>query len=149
MPEKPFRERGQAQPRRGPARESDKDDFEEKVRADFDRVIKLFDDFKQGRDKGKPEKDEKAEIEKTNKDRLDIKAHKHEKLEKERKDIVKEGEVLTAADVEIGRRLDALEAVVGKLVHFIPAEMRPDLSKAALTQEPGRPAETKTARRKR
>jgi hypothetical protein len=34
------------------------------------------------------------------------------------------------------QRLAALEATVAQLVHFIPAELRPDLSQGALKQEP-------------
>jgi hypothetical protein len=37
----------------------------------------------------------------------------------------------------VEQRLAALEAAVGQLAHFIPQELRPDLSKGALKQEPG------------
>ena len=34
------------------------------------------------------------------------------------------------------QRIAALEATVAQLVHFIPAELRPDLTQGALKQEP-------------
>ena len=36
----------------------------------------------------------------------------------------------------VEQRLAALEAAVAQLVHFIPADLRPDLSTGALAQEP-------------
>ncbi len=48
------------------------------------------------------------------------------------------------------QRLAVLEATVAQLVHFIPAELRPDLSQGALKQEPDatEPAASKTTAQK-
>jgi hypothetical protein len=39
------------------------------------------------------------------------------------------------ADPAIAQRLAALEATMAQLLHFIPANMRPDLATGALAQE--------------
>jgi hypothetical protein len=71
----------------------------------------------------------------------EIKEHKYEIKEIEKIPI--EGKVLTDGPYNPGQggdpyaqRLAALEATVAQLVHFIPAELRPDLSQGALKQEP-------------
>ena len=92
-------------------------------------------------------------LEKTHKDKIEIKEtkqeikeHKFEKYEKvEFKDFKVEkvefdgyqqvpGPVPPGGPVE--QRLAALEAAVTQLLHFIPENLRPDLSQGALKQEP-------------
>jgi hypothetical protein len=51
----------------------------------------------------------------------------------------------TAGGDPYAQRLAALEATVAQLVHFIPAELRPDLSQGALKQEPDAPSEATPA----
>jgi hypothetical protein len=41
----------------------------------------------------------------------------------------------------VEQRLAALEAAVTKLLHFIPENLRPDLTQGALKQEPDAPKE--------
>jgi hypothetical protein len=80
-----------------------------------------------------PEKIYKAEYE------------KHYKIEKVEYEYVA-GPVATDPGGPVEQRLAALEAAVGQLQHFIPQELRPDLSKGALKQEP---AETATDEEKK
>ena len=54
------------------------------------------------------------------------------------------GPVAVAPGVPVEQRLAALEAAMAQLMHFIPQELRPDLSKGALKQEPAeKPEEEK------
>jgi len=81
---------------------------------------------------------EKVFVEKTHKE---FKFEKLEKFEKHEKFEIKEWDV--AGPVKVGpgdpveQRMAALEATVAQLMHFIPAEMRPNLSTGALAQEEG------------
>ena len=89
------------------------------------------------------------DIEKIIKDK-DFKAEKHEKFEiKEWKDI-KEWDVAGPGHVGPGdpveQRVAALEATLTQLLHFIPQELRPDLSTGALSAE--KRAQTGTAAKK-
>ena len=86
--------------------------------------------------------------------KVEIKEYKHEKIEYkeqhkefENKQLF-EGPVYGPIDGDpYSQRLAALEATVAQLSHFIPAELRPDLSQGALKQEPEapQPAATETA----
>src|SRR5438045_80660 len=75
-------------------------------------------------------------IEKTHKDFKEFKFEKVEKFEKHEKFEIKEWDVAGPAQVGPGdpveQRVAALEATVAQLMHFIPAEMRPNLSTGAL-----------------
>ncbi|HXY78838.1 MAG TPA: hypothetical protein VEH47_08490 [Candidatus Acidoferrales bacterium] len=74
-------------------------------------------------------KHEKIEI----KEKFEIKEFKHEKFEKfEYEGVVGFGP--PGGPVE--QRVAALEAAVAQLLHFIPENLRPDLSQGALKQEP-------------
>ena len=53
------------------------------------------------------------------------------------KDIYEGGGYQYQGDPELARRVAALEATVGQLLHFIPSDLRPDLSTGALAEEPG------------
>jgi len=75
----------------------------------------------------------------------EIKEHKYEGKEFKEKDFY-EGKQLVENTGYPGQGVDpyaqriaALEATVAQLVHFIPAELRPDLSQGALKQEPDAP----------
>jgi hypothetical protein len=72
----------------------------------------------------------------------EIKEYKHEIKEYFEK-WQYEGKVIYEGPVDTGpvgdpltQRLTALESAVTQLLHFIPAELRPDLSQGALKQEP-------------
>jgi hypothetical protein len=82
-------------------------------------------------------KHEKQEIkEKHEKDKLEIKEFKHEKFEKVEK-FEYEGVVgYGPPGGPVEQRLAALESAVTQLLHFIPENLRPDLSQGALKQEP-------------
>ncbi len=70
------------------------------------------------------------------KEKLEIKEFKHEKFEKFEK-IEFEGVVgYGSPGGPVEQRLAALEATVAQLLHFIPENLRPDLSQGALKQEP-------------
>jgi len=147
MKAKPFTEKT-AKSKSAGADNPDKSDFEDSVNKHLGEMVKSLNDMKTHSDKGKVEKDEGAD--KYAKDYSDVKnyndkQHKHEKLEKERKELVKEhikesdvhgGVVVGPAKTSVEERLAALEKAVGTLSHFITSELRPDLSKGALKQEP-------------
>lgn len=83
------------------------------------------------------------ELEKIHKDK-DIleKIHIFDKVAKIEKEYFPEyGQQLPQTDPggPVEQRLAALEAAVSQLSHFIPQELRPDLSKGALKQEPEEP----------
>ncbi|HVJ53103.1 MAG TPA: hypothetical protein VM689_11595 [Aliidongia sp.] len=158
MAQKPFREKAAgvrpAADDNGGDDGGDKDDFEEKVLQDFNHFKVIVDQLKQKTETGKVEKDEAADKFSRDKFNKDQKEQKHEKFEKEHRDItkgiIKEGDVVldptfgvlpaaSQADPQLLARIAALEDAVGKLLHFIPAESRPDLSKGALKDEPDTP----------
>ncbi|HVO27940.1 MAG TPA: hypothetical protein VMW56_30385 [Candidatus Margulisiibacteriota bacterium] len=171
MAEKPFREKQRAAAAKGVGAKSvaaDKDDFQDKVHQELGQLKERVDYFKQKVENPKPEKDEGADKYAADKYRVDHKAQKHEKLEKERKDFVKEGvkdyDVFTppgpeippvgvsTAEAQILARIAVLEEAVGKLEHFIKGETRPDLSRGALKDEPesrAEPVTTGPSRRRR
>jgi len=80
--------------------------------------------------------------------KLEIKEYKHEvkekhekieKIEKIEYERYPVGPIDPGGPVEsgsVGERLSALEAAVTQLLHFIPADLRPDLTQGALKQEP-------------
>jgi hypothetical protein len=84
----------------------------------------------------------------------EIKEFKHEKIEIKEKNEKLEFETIPGGvpigdpgeGVSVNQRLANLEAVMTQLLHFIPAELRPDLTKGALKQEPdaAKAAEPKT-----
>lgn len=79
------------------------------------------------------QKEIKAEIKEFKHEKLEIKEFKHEKFEKfEYEGVVGFGP--PGGPVE--QRVAALEATVTQLLHFIPENLRPDLSQGALKQEP-------------
>jgi hypothetical protein len=85
--------------------------------------------------------DHKQILEKTHKDKLEVKEHKFEKFEiKEYKREKLEYEYV-AGPAHVGpgdpveQRLASLEATMAQLLHFIPESLRPDLSQGALKQE--------------
>jgi hypothetical protein len=76
---------------------------------------------------------------------------KSEKQEKDRKDVFKEKDLADGGvvaqqqgvpvpppgpDPQLLARIESLEAMIGRLMHFIPKESRPDLSRGALQDEP-------------
>jgi len=67
----------------------------------------------------------------------DFKVEKLEKFEKHEKIEFKEFEIpgTVGPGDPVEQRLAAMEATLANLVHFIPAELRPDLSSGALAQE--------------
>jgi hypothetical protein len=77
---------------------------------------------------------EKTKIEKFEKHEI------HEKLPiletKQLRDTIVAGPVHVGPGVPVEDRLTALEAAYAQLAHFIPQDLRPDLSKGALKQEP-------------
>ena len=77
---------------------------------------------------------------KVHKDKIEIveKFHKHEKIEFKEIEKFFEGPIDPGGPVEA--RLAALEAGMAQLMHFIPANLRPDLSQGALKQETDVPA---------
>jgi hypothetical protein len=72
---------------------------------------------------------------KVHKDKSEIfeKFHKHEKFEIKEIEKFSEGPIGPIGPVE--DRLAALEASMAQLMHFIPENLRPDLSQGALKQE--------------
>ena len=83
------------------------------------------------------EKPEKIEI----KEKFEFKEYKHEKFEKLESDHLigygpGYGPGYGAPGGPVEQRLAALEAAVTQLLHFIPENLRPDLSQGALKQEP-------------
>ena len=97
MPQKPFREKDPTPPP-PPVPGSDKSEFEDSVNQGLADLVKRLGQLKDFSDKAKPEKDEGADkyakdfgdIQKGSKDQKE--EHKHEKSEKERKDIAKESD---------------------------------------------------------
>jgi hypothetical protein len=91
---------------------------------------------------------DKAIKDNNDKSQKDQKDFKNEKFEKEHKDVIKDtikesdtGEFGTVAVGALDKnhllkRLEALEAEIGQLKHFITRDQRPDLGKAALKDEP-------------
>jgi hypothetical protein len=82
------------------------------------------------------EKPEKYEI----KEKPELKEFKHEKFEKfeklESDHLIGWGPGYGPSGGPVEQRLAALEAAVTQLLHFIPENLRPDLSQGALKQEP-------------
>jgi len=79
---------------------------------------------------------EKNEIKEHKFEKFEIKEHKLEKFEKPEKlefEVAGPGQVGPGDPVE--QRLANLESAVTQLLHFIPENLRPDLSKGALKQE--------------
>ena len=75
----------------------------------------------------KLEKDEKLEWEKFG----------FEKAQFDGKDLVEAGiPVQPVGDPGLAQRVAALESAVAQLIHFIPENLRPDLTQGALRQEP-------------
>jgi hypothetical protein len=77
------------------------------------------------------------------KEKIEVKEFKHEKFEhkdkfeKEKFEFEGWGGGLWPGDPgPVEQRLTALEATMAQLLHFIPKELRPDLSQGALRQEP-------------
>ena len=154
MKAKPFTEKSDKTPAKPPAESNpDKSEFEDSVNKNLSEMVKSLGDMKTYSDKGKVEKDEGADKYakdysdvKNSKDSKDSKEHKHEKIEKERKELVKDhikeseifGSVAPGDPVilRLEERLASLEKAIGTLTHFITSELRPDLSKGALKQEP-------------
>jgi hypothetical protein len=144
MPEKPFKEKKTPKDRKT-STAFGKSEVEDKLRQEnmdiLEKLKSLGDKMLDPKAEKNEGKDTKDINEKLSKDSKDSKDNKFEKSEKERKDIVKEVEVgvfqgVNPPDPQIERRIAALENLVGQLVHFIPAESRPDLSRGALKQEP-------------
>ena len=90
------------------------------------------------------EKHEKEKVEKEHKDHKETakepKEHKEPKeqlkeIEQPSKPLFEGGPPMGGADPAIAQRLAALEATMAQLLHFIPANMRPDLATGALAQE--------------
>ena len=80
---------------------------------------------------GAPKLPEKYIVEKIpHKEKIEIKEFKHEKAEYEGIP----GGTYPGGPVE--QRLTALESAVSQLLHFIPENLRPDLTQGALKQEP-------------
>jgi hypothetical protein len=168
MAQRPFREKHTGA---SPAEDNgngdgngDKDEFEDKVHQEFGQFKVIVDQLKQKSESGKVEKDEGADKYASDKYNKDHKEQKHEKLEKEHKDIAKEhikdtdikptawaGSPFVPAqtDPQLLARIAALEEAVGKLLHFIPAESRPDLSRGALKDEPDAPTDGAPPTRRR
>ena len=76
-------------------------------------------------------KEHKLEIKDHKLEKFEIKEHKPEKLEFE---VVGPGPVGPGDPIE--QRIANLEATMTQLLHFIPENLRPDLSQGALKQEP-------------
>jgi hypothetical protein len=96
----------------------------------------------------KEHKIEKVEIKEYKTEKHEFKEHKFEKAEiKEVEKVLFDGKGVYEGPLGTGQgggdpyaqRIAALEAVVTQLLHFIPAELRPDLSQGALKQEPDAP----------
>jgi hypothetical protein len=80
---------------------------------------------------------EKLHPDKLHKDK-DFKFEKVEKFEKHEKFEIKEWDAIPGTvgpGDPVEQRLAAMEATLANLVHFIPADLRPDLSSGALAQE--------------
>jgi hypothetical protein len=88
----------------------------------------------------KLQKEIKLEIKEHKSEKFEIKEYKFEKFEL--KEIKWEYEgigVINDPGGPVEQRLAALEATVTKLLHFIPENLRPDLTQGALKQEPDAP----------
>jgi hypothetical protein len=84
-------------------------------------------------EKSSKDKPEKIEI----KEKIEFKEYKHEKFEKLEYDhLIGYGPGYGPPGGPVEQRLAALEAAVTQLLHFIPENLRPDLSQGALKQEP-------------
>ena len=82
----------------------------------------------------KIEKHEKEKFEKSEKhEKHEIK--ELEKVQFDFKDFVEAGIPVQQGDPAVAQRLASLEAAVAQLMHFIPQNLRPDLSQGALKQE--------------
>jgi len=100
----------------------------------------------------KLEKHEKDKFEKIEKHEKFEKHEKHEKFEHKElekthfdgKDLVEGGIFQAVGDPVMSQRVAALEATVAQLMHFIPENLRPDLTQGALRQEPDAPAQGQT-----
>jgi len=83
---------------------------------------------------------DKIPLEKLHPDKFqkEFKFEKLEKFEKHEKFEIKEWDAIPGTvgpGDPVEQRLAAMEATLANLMHFIPAELRPDLSTGALTQE--------------
>jgi hypothetical protein len=107
-------------------------------------------------------KEVKLEIKEIKHEKIEIKEHKHEKFEIKEVKLEKvekleyEGVLGGIGDPggPVEQRLAALEAAVSQLMHFIPENLRPDLSQGALKQEPeagkeAKPSEPKEPAKKK
>lgn len=91
-------------------------------------------------------KEVKLEIKEIKHEKIEIKEHKIEYKEYKNEKIEFEGVVgFPQPGGPVEQRLATLEATVAQLLHFIPENLRPDLSQGALKQEPdaAKPAEPK------
>jgi hypothetical protein len=87
-------------------------------------------------------KEYKAEIKEFKHEKIEFKEHKNEKVEFE---YLPGGSPVGDPYLALTQRLAALESAMTQLLHFIPAELRPDLTKGALKQEPDAAKETHAA----